>query len=275
MGSTVLKKPEPLRASTRLAPSPRKVLPGRLCEDPLLRVLHFNGTRPQGYSHRSRTHQESPLRSAISDRYPRKILRLSHIRQTSALVTAMMRGVRRSWDRLLSKRGRAMEQKRVKPIETEVEGHVYKWSDEVLKQTITEVESALAALRELDAGDDNDVEGHGYRWSDEQLKQAITKLDDALQSLRNLGADEDNDVEGHGYRWSDEQLKQAVTQVENALQSLRNLDADEDNDVEGHAYKWSDEDFKQVITKVESALEALRHLGSAEDAEVEGHGYRW
>jgi hypothetical protein len=53
--------------------------------------------------------------------------------------------------------------------------------------------------------DQDDVEGHalrGYNWSDERLKQAISQVDDALARLRELQvtSGEDEDVEGHALR---------------------------------------------------------------------------
>ena len=70
----------------------------------------------------------------------------------------------------------------------EVEGHVYRWSDEDLKQTITRVESALESLQELESGEDAEVEGHAIKWSDEDLKQAVRSLSDALESLKEIQA---------------------------------------------------------------------------------------
>jgi uncharacterized protein YacL (UPF0231 family) len=70
----------------------------------------------------------------------------------------------------------------------------------------------------------DDVEGHAYSWSDENLKQAISQIQDALQVLRQLEPSQaEDDVEGHAYSWSDENLKQAVSRLENALAALRAL----------------------------------------------------
>jgi hypothetical protein len=70
----------------------------------------------------------------------------------------------------------------------------------------------------------DDVEGHAYGWSDENLKQAISQVQDALQVLRQLEPTHDqDDVEGHAYSWSDENLKQAVSRLENAVAALRAL----------------------------------------------------
>jgi hypothetical protein len=87
------------------------------------------------------------------------------------------------------------------------EGHpMYRYSDERLKQAIERAESALAALRELEAG--ADVEGHVLQRyvSDERLKQAIEQTETALSTLRELlAASAGGDggragVEGHAYR---------------------------------------------------------------------------
>ena len=71
----------------------------------------------------------------------------------------------------------------------------------------------------------DDVTGHGYRWSDENLKQAVTQVQSALETLRSMGADEDAEVEGHALRWSDEDLKQAVKSLSDALESLKAIQA--------------------------------------------------
>ncbi len=70
-----------------------------------------------------------------------------------------------------------------------------------------------------------DVAGHGYRWSDENLKQAVTQVQSALETLRSMGADEDAEVEGHALKWSDEDLKQAVKSLSDALESLKAIQA--------------------------------------------------
>jgi hypothetical protein len=74
-------------------------------------------------------------------------------------------------------------------IETEIEGHKFRHSDENLKQVVTQLEQALAALRQLDTQADEDepeIEGHKFRHSDESLKQAVTQLEQALAALREL-----------------------------------------------------------------------------------------
>jgi hypothetical protein len=57
-------------------------------------------------------------------------------------------------------------------------------ADENLNQTISQVESALATLRQVGADEDDDTEGQGYRWSDENLKQEIKSAAGALESLK-------------------------------------------------------------------------------------------
>ena len=75
--------------------------------------------------------------------------------------------------------------------------------------------------QEIREGAEEDTEGQGYRWSDENLKQTITQVESALATLRQVGADDDDDTEGQGYRWSDENLKQEIKPVADALVSLK------------------------------------------------------
>ena len=129
------------------------------------------------------------------------------------------------------------------------------------------VVSALKRLEQPAAGgEDTEVEAHLVaRWSDEKLKQAITQLEDALSSLRALETEDGEDADVKAHRWSgysDENLKQAIAQLEDALASLRALEpqAGEDADVEAHRTYWSDESLKQAITQLENALAELRKL---------------
>jgi hypothetical protein len=84
-------------------------------------------------------------------------------------------------------------------------------------------------MSDTERPEQDDVEGHGLwssSWSDERLKQAISQVDDALARLRELQgtSGEDEDVEGHALRApsrSNEQLKQAISSLENAQEGLR------------------------------------------------------
>jgi len=78
-------------------------------------------------------------------------------------------------------------------------------------------------MSHMDRLKQDDVHGHFMAWSDENLKQAISQVDDALQVLRRLQPTDgqDDDVHGHWLAWSDENLKQAVSRLENALAALR------------------------------------------------------
>jgi hypothetical protein len=78
-------------------------------------------------------------------------------------------------------------------------------------------------MSHMEPSGQDDVQGHSSSWSDENLKQAISQVQDALQVLRQLEPTqaEDDDVEGHGYSLSDKNLKQAVSRLENALAALR------------------------------------------------------
>ena len=73
-------------------------------------------------------------------------------------------------------------------------------------------------------GDEAEVVGHGYKWSDENLKQAVTEVQSALETLQRLGGDDEDEVEGHGYKWSDAELKQAVSSLSNALERLKEIE---------------------------------------------------
>ena len=71
----------------------------------------------------------------------------------------------------------------------DVAGHKLSWSDENLKQAVSELEGALEALLRLDRpSEDAEVEGHGRMLSDENLKQAVTKLEDALEALLQMSS---------------------------------------------------------------------------------------
>jgi hypothetical protein len=112
----------------------------------------------------------------------------------------------------------------------------------------------------------------GPNWSDENLKQAISEVEDALSKLRDLGTHDD--VQGHAFTWSDENLKQAISEVEGALAKLREFGSTGD-DVQGHAFTWLDENVKQAIESLTGALASLRELGTNESDDGEGHrGHR-
>jgi hypothetical protein len=69
----------------------------------------------------------------------------------------------------------------------EVEAH-HMFSDERLKQAVTQVESALAGLRQLSTPppDGDEVEAH-HMYSDERLKQAVTPAPGVVAALGSLG----------------------------------------------------------------------------------------
>jgi hypothetical protein len=80
----------------------------------------------------------------------------------------------------------------------EVEGQFIRWSDENLKQAITQVENALAALAKLNTRrEPTEVEGQWKSWSDENLKQAIEQVKSALAALKALQPE----IEGQGVRY--------------------------------------------------------------------------
>jgi hypothetical protein len=85
-------------------------------------------------------------------------------------------------------------------------------------------------MSDTERPDQDDVEGHGLwaSWSDERLKQAISQVDDALARLRELQvtSGDGEDVEGHALRApsrSNEQLQQAISSLENAQEGLRSV----------------------------------------------------
>ena len=94
-----------------------------------------------------------------------------------------------------------MQTDSMNPAEPEVEGQRLSRSDERLKQSVGQVEGALASLQELDGPE---VEGQRLSRSDERLKKAIDRLDGALGELNRLqGAlgEDRGEVEGQRFKF--------------------------------------------------------------------------
>ena len=98
-----------------------------------------------------------------------------------------------------------------------------KAGNDELQRAISEMGAALDSLRESKTADTAaDVEAHRSYYSDENLKQAIQQVESALDALRQVAAqqEDDADVEAHRSYYSDESLKQAIQQLEKALRGL-------------------------------------------------------